>query len=373
MTDYEKHIEFLASVATPHDLSEDIINEQFRLLLSILPNNGKLYKYRSLVGNSFENTYNSLEKGYMWIGKASELNDDADSLFVGDPIQAVYKAVDYLYADKARLIYTLFKKCGTQMFQSCDELKNLPLEEMFRCFDATTKELDEKKAVQLLLTYCGGDTSLAINYTQYIREIVVKILDELHMMLHQSIDNFCNFNHRMRQELHVFSMSESYDLSNLWAYYADAGKGFCIEYDYRRAEGFDSDLKWKLLNTQKIEYSDAPFELDFGCLLEKAFFDNDSVTSMLPFTKSVMKQALRKEICWEHEREWRITLGNTPDMVPIDIVSGIIIDERSIHSANAQRLIRLCADRKWGVKVRRCNVFQTAHSYEDYIISEVNQ
>ena len=62
MTDYEKHIEFLASTIDNQNLTEEIINEQFRLLLSILPNNGKLYKYRSMVGDSFENTYNSLER-----------------------------------------------------------------------------------------------------------------------------------------------------------------------------------------------------------------------------------------------------------------------------------------------------------------------
>ena len=56
------------------------------IVLNIFPNNGKLYKYRSLQGESFENIYDCLEKGYMWIGKASALNDDFDSNFFGNPV-----------------------------------------------------------------------------------------------------------------------------------------------------------------------------------------------------------------------------------------------------------------------------------------------
>ena len=44
MTEYEKHFNFIASVTDAEKLSEEDINKQFQLLLSILPNNGKLYK-----------------------------------------------------------------------------------------------------------------------------------------------------------------------------------------------------------------------------------------------------------------------------------------------------------------------------------------
>ena len=153
MTDYERHFNFLASISNPKDISEETINDHFRLLLSILPNNGKLYKYRSLIGESFENTYESLEKGYMWIGQASKLNDDADSIFVGNPEQSAIKAIDYLFSDQAKFFYTIIKKCRVQLFQSYDELKSMPFDEINLCFDAETKELDEEKAANLLLKY----------------------------------------------------------------------------------------------------------------------------------------------------------------------------------------------------------------------------
>ena len=51
--------------------------------------------------------------------------------------------------------------------------------------------------------------------------------------------------------------------------------------------------------------------------------------------------------------------------MPVDIVSAIIIDERSLEKTNAKKLIRLCRKRGWPVKVRKNHIYDTSHSYED--------
>lgn len=53
-------------------------------------------------------------------------------------------------------------------------------------------------------------------------------------------------------------MSESYDLGNMWGYYADTGYGFCIEYDYSLAKRLDITAMRYLINTFKVIYSDVP-------------------------------------------------------------------------------------------------------------------
>lgn len=50
---YIKHKEFIGSVIKIEDIDCDKVDEQYDLLLKALPNNGKLYKYRSLCGKSF--------------------------------------------------------------------------------------------------------------------------------------------------------------------------------------------------------------------------------------------------------------------------------------------------------------------------------
>lgn len=48
-------------------------------LLSFLPNNGRLYKYRSIEGEAFEYAYDGLKNGYIYMARANTLNDDLDS------------------------------------------------------------------------------------------------------------------------------------------------------------------------------------------------------------------------------------------------------------------------------------------------------
>lgn len=48
-------------------------------LLSFLPNNGRLYKYRSIECEAFEYAYDGLKNGYIYMARANTLNDDLDS------------------------------------------------------------------------------------------------------------------------------------------------------------------------------------------------------------------------------------------------------------------------------------------------------
>jgi len=79
-----------------------------------------------------------------------------------------------------------------------------------------------------------------------------------------------------------------------------------------------------------------------------------------------LERVISKDKCWEHEREWRIVLESKDCKAPIDIVSAIIIDERSLEKTNAKELIRLCLKRGWPVKIRRNCIYETSHRYENF-------
>ena len=83
-------------------------------------------------------------------------------------------------------------------------------------------------------------------------------------------------------------------------------------------------------------------------------------------TSSIVSQIITKDITWEHENEWRIVLGNIDPKVFIDIVSGIIIDRRSLNDTNAKKLIDLCMQRGWNIKVRDRSFFDGKHYFVDY-------
>ena len=72
--EYEK---MLYSRANESRLSEEVVNELFSELLKVLPNNGKLYKYKAL--STFH--LDELEDKYVWFSSARNLNDKKDCTF----------------------------------------------------------------------------------------------------------------------------------------------------------------------------------------------------------------------------------------------------------------------------------------------------
>lgn len=81
-------------------------------------------------------------------------------------------------------------------------------------------------------------------------------------------------------------------------------------------------------------------------------------------TYNMLTRLITKKIDWKHEKEWRLFLSNTENKQYIDLVSGIIIDERVLNTENAKRLIELSNKRGWSITVRRKNITTTKHIYE---------
>ena len=109
-TQYEEHL---------HEMFENKIDEfdnekmmsMLQRVLSVLPNGGKLYKYRSIDDPSFTNTYNSLNDGYIWLSVASELNDDEDTVLYYNPDAECEQLKEYLFSHPY-LFYTPFAKAN---------------------------------------------------------------------------------------------------------------------------------------------------------------------------------------------------------------------------------------------------------------------
>ena len=108
-TQYEEHL---------HEMFENKIDEfdnekmmsMLQRVLSVLPNGGKLYKYRSIDDPSFTNTYNSLNDGYIWLSAASELNDDEDTVLYYNPDAECEQLKEYLFSHPYLLLRMAYKK-----------------------------------------------------------------------------------------------------------------------------------------------------------------------------------------------------------------------------------------------------------------------
>ena len=56
---YKKHLNFAQSIIQVSDIPDNLLDEYCNNLVKAMPSGCKLYKYRSLNGNSFDNTYES--------------------------------------------------------------------------------------------------------------------------------------------------------------------------------------------------------------------------------------------------------------------------------------------------------------------------
>ena len=92
---YQKHIETIFGVKKIGDFSDKETEQAFNVLLGILPNGGKLYKYRSFEKGKFKNYYEALKNGYLWFPQAENLNDDFDTVLRFDPITEAENIKNY--------------------------------------------------------------------------------------------------------------------------------------------------------------------------------------------------------------------------------------------------------------------------------------
>ena len=360
LSPYEQHLRFMQGVNAIGDIEEEGLSTQFDILLSCIPNGGKLYKYRSLCGKSFKYIYDSLANGYLWLPVAKDLNDDYDSVLIEDAERANKLFVDYITRDKDVLIYSLLKQYGSKYWDREDLLKCIPFSDFLDVFDPVTGKMDTVGMASLFRRY--GDEDKRFGQFQNVCHC---LLQDFHSAMKQYTAGLFFANILTRDSLHVYAMSESYDLGNMWGYYADSGRGFCIEYDYSRAKSLDVTAMHYLISTFKVNYTDTPQGIPAELLAEANIFQPDNPNVLQQMQCATFDQILTKEKCWENEREWRIVLGNIDCKIPVDIVSAIIIDERALNKTNAKKLIRLCKKRDWTVKVRKSHIHNTFHSYED--------
>ena len=118
-----------------------------------MPNGCKFYKYRSLIGESFDNTFDSLENGYLWIPSADALNDDFDSILFGDALSYHRRIVDYLCNDKDKFIFFSLTKNGASIWGRKSLLAGIPIEEFLNCFDENNFALVDERILVFLRKY----------------------------------------------------------------------------------------------------------------------------------------------------------------------------------------------------------------------------
>ena len=360
---YQEHLSEMFSLNKIEDYSEEEIDRILDRILRCLPNKGKLYKYRSIDGDSFENAYDSLTNGYLWVPKACDLNDDEDTVLYYDPIKSVEEIQQYLEQHPVLLIKAMLDspECQTKFCKT--DFEECAFENVINCYNLKTGELIEEKAL-IELAKLNIERPQAIHYIRQIKRFVNTFIANNEESIKHLADLHMTYNDKLRDMSYIFSMSEDYDSNSMWAYYANNNRGFCIEYDFQKARALPSEAKRKLISLYRVEYQEKQEDYSFIPLMEYYLGAKQDIQKIQSETYNMLTRLITKKIDWKHEKEWRLFLSNTENKQYIDLVSGIIIDERVLNTENAKRLIELSNKHGWSITVRRKNITTTKHIYE---------
>lgn len=362
---YQQHLNAMYS-SNVETCSEEEVEKIFARLLQCLPNDGKLYKYRSIEGEAFAYALDGLQNNYLWMAKASSLNDDLDCSIRFDPLKDIEKCRQMFLAEPWRYFNQwLRKNSGRKVYIT--PIEKYRFQKAVECVDTTTWQLDENKAVDVLVE-SGISRVKAKKYISDLLQWIEKTINSNFDNLKEPLSVMLNLNRNNRQNIYVFSMTEDYDSGAMWGLYANSNRGFCIEYDFRRAKEMPIAMKRKLCFLFQIMYMKEIKEFSFEKLDRFFFSEFQDMALYAEFNREFLSHLLSKEIIWRNEREWRLLLFELKDnRLYADLVSGVIIDERVLQTDNAKTLIRLAKERGWSIKVRKMNVLGTKHFYEEYV------
>jgi len=348
---YEEHINDMFKTLNVKEYSNEKIDEILKRLISIIPNNGKLYKYRLLEGESFNYNYKALKEKYIYLPEAKILNDDDDTNLNINLEKEIEDMKNWLMTSPKEFLQ-IFSKCEKQNEELLIELINLK-----------NQNLTDEEIYNYILNSSKSEEDVIKKYKLYHKiELLVNFFAEYFKKENKS-QFLCGY-HKIKNKLRVFSMTESYDNNQMWAYYSNK-IGFCIEYDYNKIMNMDYDTKRKLIYTFKIDYKEKEIFSLIPTLKAKHYNDYEL---RMEENKKANLQILTKDEGWSNEKEWRIISELEVPELYVDFVSAIIIDERGlkIYKDNCDKLIELAKKNNWKIIIRKTNDYYK-HYYEEYI------
>ena len=365
---YKEYEKKLYSYADNALLTEEVVNDLFKELLTVLPNKGKLYKYKAL--STFH--IDELEEKYIWFSSAKKLNDKKDCAFNANSLEQINELVKFLLTDdnyRKTLVGNLYLKFSPK----CSEITPKAIEDLLNCISKNGQKIGKLKFDKFCKEY-----KLTEEQKQELVKTIQLYSDKAQNedIIRKNISNIYNQMQKVRNSVQICSLTTSYDKDSMWAYYCN-NAGICIEYDFNKIN--DYELKKKFINTQKVRYGRKK-KFSYVDII-KAKLENTQ-EAMAKADEMILSQLLTKEKSWRAEEEWR-TIGNvrgneTGIKIYADIVSAIYLDYSILKEEKAKQIIELAEDNKWKVYVRYFSDYEAEYRYDtieniNKLISDLKQ
>lgn len=351
--EYKAFEDKLYSLSVNNFATESEFHALFDELLKVLPNKGKLYKYKAL--STFH--IDELEEKYVWFSAAKQLNDNKDCTFNANSLKEIESLVKFFLNDGAYRDF-LIKGLYLNLASKCPTITPKIIEDCVACISKNGQRIAKLRFDK----FCK-DYKLTLEEKQELLKVINLYsgrVDET--AIRNSISNIHQQLQDIRNSTQVCSLTTSYDKDSLWAYYCN-NAGICLEYDFTKIQSLE--LKKIFINTQKVRYG-----------RKKKFSQVEVIKAKLEGTTESMKKAdemlvmqlLTKDWSWRAEEEWRTT-GNARgnylgSKIPADIVSAIYLDYSILDEERAKRIIELANRNEWKLYVRFFDEFESEYRYD---------
>lgn len=349
---YQEKVFLLGDLST---ITDEQVDSLFSELLSLLPNRGKLYKYKSLKNFHFD----ELSDKYVWFSSACCLNDNKDYSFNFNLLEDIEKIVKYFLTDnkfRALLVDGLYKELSRNN-------SGITKEDIKSCLECINK--NGQKIGKLRFNKFCKDHKL----TQEQKKLLILTIDKYgddkqnEKTIRRSISDLANNTKKIRDGITVFSLTTSYKKDSMWAYYC-GNKGICIEYDFSKIN--DVNLKKIFINTYRIKYGRKK-KFSYVKILE-ANIVNDK-EKLLDADKMIYEQLSTKDKSWATEDEWRViqndkSVNGEGLKVVADIISAVYVDYSVMKKRIVKQIIRQAKQNGWKIYVRYFNPIKAEYEYK---------
>lgn len=362
---YQQHLNALLTTNLDNCQKEKI-DEILTRFIQCLPNNGKLYKYRSIAGDAFEYAYDGLKSGYLWMARVDTLNDDLEGTLNFDLEEDIQAAKEKFLNQPWKYLNNLLQR-NTNLRKDLPPIDRFCVDQIIQCVDQETGEIDTKKAVEFLVIK-GLARQNAKRYIEKVKLWVQNAIEDAMSVLRDTVDGLVGINKINKNNIFVYSMAITHDADNMWGYYANNNYGFCIEYDFKKARFLPHEAKSKICRCYKVRYQEQKPKFSFQKTFQYLIEGQSNQALFKQIEAEFVEQLVTKTGGWDKEIEWRILMFQLKDCkLYADIVSKIIIDERILNTVNAQKLLALAKRRNWQIEIRKLNILGTKHIYEEYV------
>ena len=240
---YKDYEEKLYSLSSGTKMTDETVNELFDDLLTVLPNGGKLYKYKAL--ESFH--IDELEEKYIWFSSAKNLNDYKDCAFNANLYEQMEELVKFLLTDnnyRKTLVNSLYLNLSRQNRKITPKI----IEDCLNCITKNSIHIGKLKFDK----FCR-DYRLTYHQKQELWKIIQLYSDERQneAAIRNNVSNFYDQMKKLRNGNQICSLTTSYNKDSMWAYYCN-NRGICLEYDFTKIKTLKD--KKIFINTQKVRY-----------------------------------------------------------------------------------------------------------------------